>query len=425
MNFKRLLSVYQEAIRAGRGEAGYKEDLREMLYVQEGTCGKLLEGAGSDKNKTRLQAGEFFPLHKLFEAFVGIDTADQLRNKGVHILMEAGAIDPSAYIGINAFTATVQGLLERMFLDDYTTAELIGDQVCTVQPNVVTSGGKKIGISGISDAAVKKVLPGMEYEVVGNQAMYIKVPENEKFGFGVRIEWEAVLYDLTGDIMTKIQDAIISIKRHREKMILRCVLGLTNNYQMVINDVDQGANNTYQTSAGTGAYTYINAKAANPLTDWTSIQASQILLNEMLDPVTKQEIQCQANTILVMKNNYINAQNILNANQRVYLTQSDTQRAYGPNNMPSGPYSVLQSQIARNLLVSEGGLTAQQADATWFMLDPKKGVIMRSVLEPQVTPVALNSAEMVRRDLVGEWTFRYMGQAFVNEPRVMIQNQHS
>lgn len=419
-----------------------------------------------------------FSLRELTEAFLGHEYLSELHDgppsgskaqtmamalhesTSARMLMEdVAAVGPSIFQDINAWNATVAGLVEVRLLEAYNQAQHIADQFMEVQPTRV-NGGKMVGIPYVAPAA-DVVTPGIEFPTVGMNEMWVWARPNMVYGAKLGLDRNTVVYDLTGELMSKAESIGAGLGYGREYYCGANILGLNNvvpsapypkpSLTNQIGDsfrmnqtIDSTPNTTYQTSGSTGnpnlpqAYNYINKTSGGPFTDWTSLQTPRKLLNLMRDPVNQLPFDTDIRKVWVDPYEFDVALRVLHAQQVLGSTGTPAtnygglQQGAGSTfppvltqgaNVPPGsrllPFSLHTSNIWHQILL-DSGVSEANAEKYFLVGDPQKAFVWRSAWDTRVDQANPSSADLLGRNIVNEWVAQFSGQFVVREPRYVV-----
>ena len=288
-------------------------------------------------------------------------------------------------------------------LEGFNNPSFIGDALCTtIQTSF--SGEKIPGIGGIGDEA-EVVDEGQPYPTVGVNEDYIETAKTVKRGMILPITREAIFFDRTGLLLRRAGEVGYYLGVNREKRILQAALGVTNYYKW------KGTSyNTYQ-----GSTPWINSQS-NTLTDYTDIEAAELLFDGMTDPNTGEPIMVTPTSLVVPTALKHTAMRILNA---VQVQQVDNQanastfRTLSPNPVGGSNYAILSNQYVKSITSSS---------STWFFGDPKRAIAYMQNWPITVSQAADNSEAEFTQDIVVRYKASEMGVAQVVEPRAMTKN---
>ena len=430
-----------------------------------------------DHDKAQIGVDEFH-LRELTEAFLGHEFISELHDgppsgskaavlaNALHsrtqeqLLMEDVApVLPSVFQDINAWNASIGGLVEVRLLEGYNQPDFIGDDFCEMQPTRV-NGGKMIGIPYPAPKH-EVVQPGVEFPTIGLNEQWVWARPNMVVGGKLALDRQTVVYDLSGELMGKAEAIGKGLGYEREYLIAAGVLGLSsppastvipqsvlnqigNNFRMNTSGLDATPNSTYQTSAGTTnpnlplAYTYINQQSGGGLVDWTNLNTVRKLLTLMRDPVNNLPFRTDIKKLWVDPYEYDNALRVRRATS-VLNTTGTANAAYGPlvqgggstvppvftqgAAFPDGswltdwtPYT---STIWHQVLL-DSGVSEANAEKYFIAGDPRKAFVWRSAWDTRVDQANPTSSELLGRNIVNEWVAQWSGQFVTREPRYVI-----
>jgi len=330
-------------------------------------------------------------------------------------VMEAGTeIVPSAFANISAFNASVAGLLEARLLEAYSRPAYIAEQLGEVIPSTKRSE-KFIGISTVGDASLERK-PGDPHVRAAGGEQYVTTPETKNRGIAIEVTREAVMFDLTRDLLAQAEKAADALALRKEYLMVDCVLGVTNTY-----NYNGTSYNTYQT-----ATPWIN-NIQNPLVNWTDYDEALQLFAGMTDPETGEPIEVRPNAVLAMPAEWVNHSYYLNSAEVGRYTSSLAEEARGRNPMygmfqllggPTYPYAYKRARAADGLNLSEAN-----AKGLWLLGDFKGAFAWVQNLPLTVLRANPSDHEMADRGLVFALFADEMGTAAVKDPRKVVKNR--
>jgi len=379
--------------------------------------------------ETRKAKPEEFQIPEVTRAMLG-DNAEHIfdeRNRWRRSanLLEAGntAVQPSQFIDISAWDATVGGLIEAKMIEGYSTPEFIADKITKLIPSK-TNGGKIIGLGRIGDKA-EAMAPGQPHPRAQFLERYITWPAATKFGLAVEVTKEAAFFDLTGSILQQAESVGKEIALRKERRVFAMVIGISQNPY----NYGGTAYNTYLTSGN-----WVNTQS-NPLADWTSINQAWYLASRMTDQEAGQRISVKLDAILCTPFLVPTVDYIRRATQIEPLTSGSTttansgQRTFAPNvtdyyGTPLSNYKVFASTILEQALTDplDGNLSASNARQYWWAFEQQGAFAYAENWPFTSTEAPINDYVMRDSDLVLAVFGNERGVPFVYEPRKVIRN---
>jgi hypothetical protein len=374
--------------------------------------------------------------------FTGIMARDHIAHGPQAIAMEAegGMVTPSTLSHVGGFVATVGGLLDALIMQQLDRPELLFDRMVTVR-STTTNGGKIIGCSPDGQYG-SELLPGQPLPSIGLNEKWVWARPNKKFGFAIQLLLETILYDRTDQMQSAAAEAAYAVLRSREQRVADVVQGMVNTYVFNQENPTPFSADTFQASAGTNPFDYVNS-AAGKLKNWNNLNVAVQTLNRNTDPMTGWEIEIPDSeaVLFVSPDRVMNARTIVRAievGQR-QGTQSeaqatavnlDTRRAANPIETN---YPIVSSRIWFNRLTQtgthyDGSTIAALSDAdaveTWLFGSPKKAYQYRELI-PFRSYQAVLSSDDQRRDIVATHIVEEAGECSVVEPRYMFKGTPS
>lgn len=422
-NFRSLRDTLQGRVAdlgPGKGHRRFVEELHEAVGLRkhDEESGELVESFDDNGKKVlatnRVKPNQF-SLKELAEAIGGRDFVESFNpdNGGDMVaLLEAGpAIDPTAFLNINTFSAAVGGLVEAKILEQFENPKFIGDELFETVPTRL-NGEKMIGTHGFGSTdgdGTRK--PGMPHPRAQFGERWVETPELVEKALAVEVTQEAVFYDRTNEVLDRAAGVGEILGYGREKTMLELFCGATNSY--VYNGT---AYNTYQ-----AATPWINTHT-NVATDYTDVDNALELFEDMTDPETGREILVMPDTIVHMPRKASQWNFILNSTEHRAGDPANHQVVAPPPGSVNRGYKMLESTILRNIIIA--GLSESKADAQeyWFIGQPKKAFKWMEAWPLRVRMASPNEFVMLDRGLIAAYFGNYRGIGAVKEPRFVVRN---
>lgn len=344
-----------------------------------------------------------FSFRELFEGLVdeGRSIVSQWSNnpESRMSLLEAGVQTAN-------FSNITGQLMVNEVMAGYNDVSFIGDQLCRTMTTRLARGEKVIGLGGVGSGAVEVVGEGQPYPFAGFGEDWVQTPETAKRGTIVQITREAIVADLTGQLLDRARGVGYACGYDREVRILDAALGITSTW----NRKNVGVTATYDDN--TGNHDFDNLQATNALVDWTDIENAELLFDAMVDPNTGDVISVIPNTVVVPTALKYTAMRIVNATEIKFGDgASNTSQTTFSTNPVSG-YSVVSSPLVKNRTTSA---------STWFLGDFKKAFRYMEVSPMQVVEAPTNATEEFHRDIVNQYKVSEWGVAACVEPRYVVK----
>jgi hypothetical protein len=349
---------------------------------------------------------EDFSIRDLAEALVPdgrewVRLLDPRAGGGVSVLEAVDGVDVTAFLNV-----TGQVIYSKI-LEGYSQEAFVASKLVQTVPTRL-DGEKIPGVSRVADE-IDEVGPGMPYPHLGFGEDYIETPSTAKRGFIVPVTKEAIFFDRTHLVLSRAAEVGEALGLNKEKRILDCVLGVTNNYKA------NGAEyNTYYASGGP----WKNVLASNELVDWTDVDAAEQLFADILDPHTGEPVLVRGTTVLVMPAYRHAAHRVFNAAEVTYAASGAPSTTTYAN--PLGNYRVHESRLAYRRVVASG-VSAADAKKWWFVGDFRKAFAYMENWPITVTQAPLGSEAEFTNDIVLRFKASERGAAAVLNPRYVVK----
>jgi hypothetical protein len=331
-----------------------------------------------------------------------------------------GAMGPSQFANINAFSGTVGGLLGASMMDGYNSANFIGDRITSLKPNIRGQNQKRVRYSPVTNKPTV-LKPGQEIPASNVEEDWIRDTTMERRGEAVELTREAVHWDWTDSLVESAKDIGYQFREDREERQLKAVFGVVNRYAR--KDV---ASNTYLTLADAGAY--VN-KITNALTDENTLDTAFQTLSNMSDPVTGKKIDVMADELFLITTPYKRA----TASRLARSTQhrfGDGANQGDANYVPKDPvleFTPEWTTRAIDLMTAAApaglGLTLAQAQERWVYGNTRKAF---QTIEawPFITQTFTigEDASLMRRGIYVMVVGEEYSEVTVLEPRYVLLN---
>src|SRR5262245_38204555 len=261
---------------------GYESELHSLLGYSTDEEGFRCIDKGRILNPRSLSVKD------LAEAFMGTDGMRRLYERGPFGLrggrarmvgeeVGGGALGPSEFSSLNAWLATVDGLLGGELLDKYNLATMLARELITWKMGIRIQENKQVRY-GYPTEPTQDLQPGQEFPSGDLTADWIRNMRMKKQGEVLSVTWEAMHFDQTDTLMEAVGGERGLATRFAvviDERIQRSLWGIENTYNRL-----GSVTNTYLAS---GAYS--NLLTLHPLTNVTQpIDESEQALLRQTDP---------------------------------------------------------------------------------------------------------------------------------------------
>ncbi|HYF52837.1 MAG TPA: hypothetical protein VEA41_01100 [Salinarimonas sp.] len=329
-------------------------------------------------------------------------------------LLEAGGVDVTQFLNINAYNAVVGGLIEFKVLEGF---EMPGYEISEkLFPSIPTKlNGRRTGrIGSIGDKAARR-LPGMPTQRVGLQEEWVDVPETEEYALSIEVNQEAVFFDITNDILAKAQTIGEAVKYRKELRCIDVLAGITNPYEY-----KDTAYNTFLNTDPPAAGEWYNDQVKT-LTDWTSINDALQLFARMTDPASGKRVVIMPNTLVTVPSLRATANYIQNATH-VETTTNSTEVRRGPTPLDQ-TFAVITSPLLHMRLTDSDGSNLSEANSKrWWLLAPGFGAYDEN-WPLRVDAANPSTMDMMDRGVMAFYKASERGIPWVTEPRKAVRNK--
>ncbi len=428
----------------------FKNDLRALLGIK--VKGRNIAGGDALELCESRWNPEEFSIANLADELLGQEFTDGLTNAklsagNMQELREAiPAQGASSLQDINAFSATVGGLLERKMMEGYGQVTPISQHLFRMDNGVTVQEGQKYYCLTNLAGPLRPTHEGLELPNVAPQPRWVWRPPTTKYGGQVSCTREAMIAaDGTGLALQNASSLGYSVAYWEEYWCSVVFQGInvpagkelngfadgidgrTYQYKTADNTAAPGAHGTYQTAAQTGAniqYNYVN-QATQTIVDFTSIQAIGAKLALMTEFETGRRIPFErVEQIVVAPAKRMNAEVIAHATQVLpFSPGTSTSAVLGGGTYAKNPVNgleVLSSSIYNKSLV-DSGISQANADVYATAGSGRKAFV-KAVMWPfssqMVNPLAYG---MVTSEIAFCMAGSVRMVPFVEEPRYVFQ----
>jgi hypothetical protein len=278
------------------------------------------------------------------------------------MILREESIDSSQFNTIN------REILSARVMEGYGEVDGgVFDQLCTTVPSKL----KREFIPGISmptDNAFE-ITEGMPFPESNVNEDYVQTNTTKHFGLMLKLTFSAVFFDRTNLLLKQAKQMGEGLAYFKLQNLLRYVLGIHTVAGGKVPFSWKGQTyDIFQASTP-----WVNTKTTNALVDYTDIELAALAASVNNDPNTGRPIMFRPKVLLVPTALEMTAKRIVNSTLvRFGDGASASVGTEFANPISDMKLQIVVSEVAKRLLDDEGGLTATQADGTWFLGDPKK-----------------------------------------------------
>lgn len=330
-------------------------------------------------------------------------------------------------VSLANFSNIIQQQFFNSVLQGYNLMDSgVADLVPVVSSNVIATAGETVpGITNLGDAS--KILgPGEEYPMASVEEQYIQTPRQNKMGFIVPIEREALIADRTGLLVERCRDLGRQIRIDRENEICDVIINANGSTARAPKTNGscpynyRGSNYALWQTSSSAPTNYLN-QIVQKLVDASSVEAMWLALQNILDPDTGAVLdEADNNTLLVTQDNYFPALRILHGLQYRTVSGEAATANMAPMLVSDGrtvtPFNIVKSKILGARLDA-----ASQDRKTVFFGDFARVFRWMQSLPIMVEEALPNSGKAFTHDVVMQFkAFRYETAAIFN-PRYIVK----
>jgi hypothetical protein len=347
-----------------------------------------------------------FSIRNLFEELVpdGRKIA-RLMEGGTRGRHQTPLLEATNAVDTSAFSSIVGQLMFGQILKGFENPAFVWNQLARVESTSLLWGQKIPGVANLGDVS-EAVAEGKPYPVVGTSEEYVETQPLVKRGFIVPVTREITIADNTGLVVKRCNDAAQTLGFSREKRVMDCAVGVTNNYKR-----NGTSTNTYLTSGA-----YINKIASgNTLYDWTDIEALELLFDAITDPNTGEFILLGKRSLLVPTALKATAQRIVTASTVEHV--DNTASASSIRTTSGNPIPSLE-------VISSPYVKSRSSSASrWWMGDFQQAFAVMEAWGIEQDQLGRGSHLDFNNDIVMQFKGSLMDVAQVMEPRYVAQSE--
>src|SRR5262245_31317640 len=384
-------------------------------------------------DKGRILNPRSLSIKDLAEAFIGSAGLRRLYERGPFGLrggraqmvgeeVGGGALGPSEFASLNAWLATVDGLLGGELLEKYNLATMLARELIAWKMGIRIQENKQVRY-GFPTEPTQDLQPGQEFPSGDLTADWIRNMRMKKQGEVLSVTWEAMHFDQTDTLLEAVGGEGGLAARFAvviDERIQRALWGIETTY------------NRLGTSTATylaGPTPYGNLLTAHPLTNTTQCldEAEQRLLAQT-DPNTGLEIAPPEDErfLIVTPYKYLTASRLASPFGEEMGTLSDPSRLT-TNQFYTGIRPFRMIRATRLMMASATGtppglgLTLAQAQERWIWGSTKRAFQYRSAKDITTYRYSItDSPHLAKRDVLMEIDWSEMGGVTCVEPRYLV-----
>lgn len=350
---------------------------------------------------------ENFSIRELWEALVGsvYETLDFAAGNGRSGYHETAIRE--APLDSTAFPTITGTLINAKVIEGYDIPAAIGESLTTMIP----SNKRDETFAGFDEPEnVEEVKEGGEYQESTLMERYV-TGSSTKMGRIISLTEEMIMFDRTGQILTRAQRLGKRARLGKEKTIIDAVTEVVQAYKPL------GVATSMYTAAG---YTL---RAGNPLIDWTDIDNAEQYLAEQADTQNSDPIDISgANVLLVPTALKATALQIVSATEVEYqnpVLAAPADFATRRSKNPVAGYVALSSPLVHQRQVNIGSVATATAASNWWFGDFKEAFGWLQIWDLQTMRMSgQGTAVGFTRDIIENYKVRYFGGC------IALSNKH-
>jgi hypothetical protein len=319
-----------------------------------------------------------------------------------------GAVDPSAFANISAWTSVVGGLLEIKILEGFNNPKFIANELMPPEPTNL-NGQKIIGDTRIGDQ-FKPRKPGEAHQRMAFGERWVLTPETEENAGAVEVFKETAFFSRTGEELKRANGMGEWLAYRKEIRCIDTFIGVNSQVGGVNCFNYKGSTYSAYVTQGTGTLGYNNFIPNNELLDLTAVNNAWLAYQRTTDPETGTRIMTAPNTVVVNPAKVFLAKMIFNpveterrqATGATQATASTLLISRVPGLPVEGEYKVIWSPLIEQRCTDATGLglTQASADKLWWWYEKGKPFRYMQNWPLKLEPAPPTSYDMIDRGVI-------------------------
>jgi hypothetical protein len=272
-------------------------------------------------------------------------------------------------------------LINAKVIDGYSTAATIGDQLVTTVPSKL----EVETIVGFTDVDTPEIVPeAAPYNAGTIGEKYVTI-RNIKYGKLMAVTEEAIMFDRTGQLLTRAQRIGEKAAYYKEQLIVEKAIDVNSDAYAV-----SGTPGVVFRAAASGNHK-INSRTATPFGEAGLEEAYKLMHNMTDDNGDYVVINPSGLTCLIPQDLYVEALQMVQST----LVPENTDNAV---NIYKGAFKVLTSPfITRN------------STSTWYLGDWKQDLLWTEVWPLETQTMKPGSEDEFKKDIKAQFKIRFFG----------------
>lgn len=265
------------------------------------------------------------------------------------------------------------------------------------------------GVSRLGDAT-EEIDELEEYPEAGVSEEFVDTVPTKKHGFITHASKEAVFFDRTGQVLSRLMETTQALAIDKEKRGLDMATGQTTAY----NYNGRGAVATYGDDSGD--HDWDNLAASNGLADETDIENAILLFDAITDPNTGEPVMIDVNNMGVLVPSALlrTLERILNA---IQVREGDITSGTGLQTI-ADKYSKINGLMP---LSNQYVKARTSSDTTWFIGNFMQAFAYYENWPIQTPPIPPNNHWEITKDVAHSFKVTERGEFQVIQPRKVVK----
>lgn len=253
---------------------------------------------------------------------------------------------------------------------------------------------------------------GKPYPTAGFNEEFQDTPETTKKGVITEVTKEAAFFDRLGQVLQHARDLTSILLINKEIRCIDAAVGVTDSYSRNGGAVQA----TYGASHTNGDFN--NLKTSNGLTDWTNVEAAELMFDDITDPNTGQPVMIDKTRMQILCATAKNYSATFALSPDVTRREDRGGSAAATIVETRGRNPVRQYPVLSNAYVK----SRSSSSTTWWLGDFRGAFEYRQNWPiTSVTRPAGSEAEF-RRDIIQESKISEMGTPWAKRPQLVVKN---
>ena len=198
---------------------------------------------------------------------------------------DSSGVTASMMEPVNTWGSFTLGLFDFKILEGYQFHEAIYEKLIPTRPTAIAGSQKHLQADYDGTVILDPVSEGQAAHTVGAKPAWVFTQPIEEHHSQYEIKMEALMSDLSGGLQKLATGVGEAVKKAENYRAARYYLGYNNQYCYNTKDNSTPSCNSFQSSAGSAPFDFVNLYYSSALTDVASLNAAYLSMLQLTDPV--------------------------------------------------------------------------------------------------------------------------------------------